>query len=45
MQTKHKHNKYNIDIKTERNFWMNNIINKWIKIEYNVLTVIKYLLN
>ena len=34
MQIKHKHNKYNIDINTERNFWMNNIINNWIRIDY-----------
>ena len=32
MQTKLKHNKYNIDIISERNLWMNNIINNWIKI-------------
>ena len=34
MQIKHKHNKYNIDKYTERNFWMNNIINNWIRIDY-----------
>ena len=33
MKEKHKHNKYNIHIKSERNYWMTNIINIWIKID------------
>ena len=44
MKERHEHNKYNIDIKTERNYWMTNIINNWIKID-NAQIAIKILLN
>ena len=33
MKEKHKHNKYNIDIKSERKYQMINIINIRIKID------------